>query len=171
MIAIKHADVSDAKVIADVGSRSFYDAFAEGNTPENMQNYLAEKFNVEHVTEEISNPDAEFCLAYFNNTPCGYLKLIKSTLPEQIKDLNSLELQRIYVLKEYYDKKIGKEMMQFAVDFAKNNGYDSIWLGVWQLNYRAVNFYKKWGFETFGTRNFKLGTDVKDDFLMIKKLS
>lgn len=169
MITIRHADVSDAKIIADIGSRSFYDAFAASNTPEDMKNYLAEKFSEQHITEEISDPHADFFIAYSDNSPCGYLKLIKSIPPQLIKDLNTLELQRIYVLKEYYDMKIGKELMQLAVDFALKNGYDSIWLGVWQLNHRAVEFYYRWGFEVFGTRNFRLGNDVKDDYLMLKK--
>jgi ribosomal protein S18 acetylase RimI-like enzyme len=169
MITIRRADIIDAPVIADIGSRSFYDAFAGSNTPENIQNYLAEKFSVQHITEEISNPDSEFFIAYSDNVPCGYMKLINNPLPEQIREFNSLELQRIYVLKEYYSMKIGKEMMKLAVDIAVMEGYDSIWLGVWQLNHRAVEFYKKWGFEIFGTRTFKLGTDIKDDYLMIKK--
>jgi ribosomal protein S18 acetylase RimI-like enzyme len=66
--------------------------------------------------------------------------------------------------------KIGKEMMLACLAIAEEDGFDAMWLGVWQKNQRAIDFYKQWGFETFGTRNFKIGSTTNDDYLMIKKL-
>ncbi len=170
MISITPAGIEHAEIIADVGQRSFYDAFSEHNSPDDMNKYLSEKFSTENIKKEILEPTAKFYIAYFENTPVGYLKLLAAEIPGEIKGKNPIEIQRIYVLKEYYDKKIGKELMLAAIDYASKNSFDSIWLGVWQLNIRAVEFYKKWGFEIFGSRNFKLGNDIKDDFLMIKPL-
>src|SRR4030095_16658034 len=170
MIKIRPAGINDSEIIADVGSRSFQDAFGMRNSPEDMQKYLSEKFSLENIIKEISDVNAKFFIAYFNEIPAGYLKLVKSDVPEEIKSRNSLELQRIYVLKQYYDKKVGKELMQLCFDYAIDNDFDSVWLGVWQLNDKAVEFYKRWGFEIRGIRNFMLGNDLKEDYLMEKVL-
>ena len=170
MINIKHVLADDAALIANIGAKSFFDAFSESTSPEDMQNYLLEKFSAVNITKEIADPDSEFFAAYYNNIPAGYMKLIKNPLPEKIKDRNAIELQRIYLLKEFYGKKIGNEMMRVCVDFVQERGFDSIWLAVWHLNQRAVKFYKQRDFEIFSTRTFRLGNDLKDDYLMIKYL-
>jgi ribosomal protein S18 acetylase RimI-like enzyme len=170
MISIRPAGINDSEIIADVGSRSFQDAFGENNSPADMQKYLLEKFSIENIKKEISDVNAKFFIAYYNEIPAGYLKMVKSDVPAEIKEKNPVELQRIYVLKEYYDKKIGKELMHICTRYAIENNFDSVWLGVWQHNNKAVEFYKRWGFEIIGTRNFKLGNDIKEDYLMVKVL-
>jgi len=170
MIKIRPAGINDSEIITDVGSRSFQEAFGTRNSPEDMQKYLSEKFSLENIKKEISDVNAKFFIAYFDEIPAGYMKLVKSEVPQELKVKNSLELQRIYVLKEYYDKKIGKELMQLCIDYATENKFNSVWLGVWQLNDKAVEFYKKWGFEIRGTRNFMLGNDLKEDYIMEKVL-
>jgi ribosomal protein S18 acetylase RimI-like enzyme len=56
--------------------------------------------------------------------------------------------------------------MEHALEFALENECDTMFLGVWEENHRAVAFYKKYGFEVFATRTFKLGSNLCDDFLM-----
>jgi len=170
MIDVKPAGINDAALISALGAKSFIEAFGESNKPEDIRLYVAEKFSLEHIKEEVSDPLAYFFLAFYSGKPAGYAKLLHSSLPHMIKDRNAIEMQRIYALKEYYDKKVGKELMDCCLDFAFNKGYDSMWLGVWQQNNRAIEFYKKWEFEVFGTRNFRLGNDIKVDYLMIKKI-
>ena len=41
-----------------------------------------------------------------------------------------------------------------------------IWLGVWQENPKAIQFYTKNGFEVFDQHVFKLGDEEQTDFLM-----
>ena len=45
-------------------------------------------------------------------------------------------------------------------------GYETIWLGVWERNERAIRFYEKWGFREAGTHDFILGNDVQNDLIM-----
>jgi ribosomal protein S18 acetylase RimI-like enzyme len=46
----------------------------------------------------------------------------------------------------------------------KNANY--IWLGVWEENPRAINFYKKNGFVEFDKHIFVLGDDEQTDIMM-----
>ena len=56
--------------------------------------------------------------------------------------------------------------MQHVIKYSKQNEFETLFLGVWQENKRAVSFYKKVGFEIFDTRQFKLGQRICEDFMM-----
>ena len=60
--------------------------------------------------------------------------------------------------------------MKKCLDLASDLKKEVVWLGVWEHNQRAIEFYKKWGFEKFGTHIFQLGDDPQKDWLMLKKL-
>lgn len=61
--------------------------------------------------------------------------------------------------------------MQAALDVARDQGCDVIWLGVWEQNARAQEFYKKWGFERAGQQTFMLGKDPQSDWVMFRPVS
>jgi ribosomal protein S18 acetylase RimI-like enzyme len=100
----------------------------------------------------------------------GYAKLRNDRTYDKLKGKRSLEMERIYVLKKFQDQKIGKALMDESLSISKQGKYEVIWLGVNQENIKAIDFYKKYGFEVFGTKKFILGTAVDEDFLMKKEL-
>jgi ribosomal protein S18 acetylase RimI-like enzyme len=77
-----------------------------------------------------------------------------------------MEIERIYVLKEYYGKGAGRQLMGFAKSVAAARGIERIWLGVWEENDRALRFYNNNGFTTFGRHIFKLGDEDQWDVMM-----
>ena len=87
----------------------------------------------------------------------------------EIKKHKSIELKRIYVLKEFHSQKIGAKLMNFAFDFAAEKEYELIWLGVWEHNERAKSFYKKFGFVDSGVKHpFPIGNTQQTDDWFIK---
>jgi ribosomal protein S18 acetylase RimI-like enzyme len=83
-----------------------------------------------------------------------------------IKDANALEIERIYVIKEYQGKKAGQQLYEKTIQVAKEKMLKYIWLGVWQENPKAIQFYTKNGFEIFDQHVFKLGDEEQTDYLM-----
>ncbi len=168
-ITIRAATKDDAVLIADISRQTFYETFAADNTKENMDKFLNEQFTSTQLISELSKPDNYFFLAYANDEVAGYLKLRenKQTL---LKDKPSIEISRIYAIKKMIGKGIGKLLIEKSIDFAKQKQKQIIWLGVWEKNQRAIDFYNKWGFEKFGEQNFLLGTDLQTDLLMKKEL-
>jgi ribosomal protein S18 acetylase RimI-like enzyme len=73
-------------------------------------------------------------------------------------------------LAEFHGQKAGAALMQHCLGLAMMAGYDVVWLGVWEHNYKALNFYRKWGFEVFGSHIFRLGDDEQTDVMMKKHL-
>ena len=56
------------------------------------------------------------------------------------------------------------------MEVAKRKRVNILWLGVWEKNPRAINFYKKNGFEEFDKHIFRLGNDEQTDIMMRLKL-
>jgi ribosomal protein S18 acetylase RimI-like enzyme len=82
--------------------------------------------------------------------------------------MNAMEIARIYSMTNMIGKGVGKALMQASIDLAKEKGKEVIWLGVWEKNQRAIDFYIKWGFEKFDETDFLLGNDLQRDWLMRK---
>ena len=73
-----------------------------------------------------------------------------------IKDPNITKLDRLYLLKEYYGKKLGAKLVDLIIELSKQNHQNGIWLAVWKENQKALNFYLKAGFKIVGEFNFKI---------------
>jgi diamine N-acetyltransferase len=158
---IRIATESDIEQLCKIGKRTFVETYGEQNTPENLQNYLEEKFNEKQISDEILTDETIFLLVELNNETIGYAKM-RVNLAEN-PDPKSLEIERIYIEKAFHGQKLGATLMQECINVSREKGYQSLWLGVWEYNPKAINFYKKWGFEIYGTHIFQLGDDAQTD--------
>jgi diamine N-acetyltransferase len=163
---IRYGTIEDAKLLSELGTKTFYDTFAKDNTPENIDLYIKTSFSPEIQGNELSDPDIIFLIVELDGLPIGYAKLKVNSKDESLRGKKPLELERIYAVQEYLGKGVGKVLMKASIEEAKHRGCDSIWLGVWEKNQRAIDFYKKWGFKEAGTHIFKLGDDPQNDFVM-----
>ena len=163
---IRYGTTEDAKMLAELGARTFYDTFAKDNTPENIDAYLKKSFSPEIQLNELSEADNIFLIVESENIPIGYAQLMMNSKDETINRNRPLEIRRIYASQEYLGKGVGKELMQATIREARQRGCDCVWLGVWDKNQRAIDFYKKWGFREVGTHLFLVGDDPQNDFVM-----
>ena len=169
-IQVRIATEGDANLIADLSRQTFYDSFVADNTKENMEKFMNEQFTRPKLIDEIIQPWHIFFLAFVEDEAVGYVKLRDSSVPPDIAPQPCLEIARIYAIKEKIGKGIGKALMQTCHDTAQQKKKKILWLGVWEKNQRAIDFYTRWGFEKFGEQNFILGDDVQTDWLMKKYL-
>lgn len=165
-IDIKKVTVKDNYQLQKISRQTFYEALSAGNTEENMKKYLEEDFSFDKLTAELNNSNSEFYFATLKNIVIGYLKLNFGQSQTDIKDEKATEIERIYVLKEFYGKSVGQLLMDKAINVGKQKNLDYVWLGVWEENPRAISFYKKNGFVGFGKHFFKLGNDEQTDIMM-----
>lgn len=170
-INIRYGVTGDAKMLSELGAKTFYETFAKDNTPENMEAYLKVAFSPEIQRRELSEPNHIFLVVESENNPIGFAQLIVDSKEVSLKGSKSLEVRRIYSLQEYIGKGVGKALMEAAIHEARQRGCDSIWLGVWEKNPRAIHFYQKWGFKEVGTHVFYVGEDAQRDFIMELKLT
>ena len=169
-IAIKKIGLEQLVPLQEIGRKTFYDTFFESDSEESMKAYLASSFSTEKLTAELENPNSEFYFATQNEVVVGYLKVNFGPAQTELQDDHSLEIERIYVLQEFHGKNVGQLLFEKAMAIAKNNHYDYIWLGVWEENHRALQFYTKNGFVAFDKHIFVLGQEEQTDIMMKLKL-
>jgi len=169
-INIIKVTLSDIDQLQKIGQQTFRETFSAGNTEENLAKYLEEGFSPEKLTFELNDKNSEFYFASLDNDVVGYLKLNFGQSQTELKDKKALEIERIYVLKEFHGKKVGQLLYEKAMQIARQTNANYVWLGVWEENPRAINFYKKNGFVEFDKHIFKLGIDEQTDIMMKLKL-
>lgn len=170
-VEIKRVTLNDVEQLQKIGRQTFFESFSAENTEENMKKYLEESFSKEKLTAELSNKNAEFYFATLDKKVIGYLKLNVGQSQTELKDEEALEIERIYVLKEFQGKKVGQLLYEKAMEIARQKNADYVWLGVWDQNPRAINFYRKNGFVEFDKHVFKLGNDEQTDIMMKLQLN
>lgn len=170
-IFIQKITLNEVEALQAISRLTFYETFADVNTEENMSYYLENELSLERLSEELSNPNSEFYFAFCEDEVIGYLKINYKSAQNEHKTANSIEIERIYVKKIFLGKKVGKSLLEHALDLAKQKQHAFIWLGVWEENHRAIHFYKKFGFEEYDKHIFTLGEDSQTDILMRRKLA
>jgi len=165
-VKIRKIKILDLAQLQKIGISTFSETFAEHNTKEDLEKYLKESFAADKLIAELKNPDAAFYFAELDDTVIGYLKINFGDAQTELKDNKSVEIERIYVLQAYHGKKIGQLLFNKAIEIAKEHQAHYVWLGVWEENHRALQFYKKNGFVQFDTHIFKLGNDEQTDIMM-----
>lgn len=170
-IEIQKATLTDIDELQKIGRQTFFETFSSGNTEENMTKYLEEQFSLVKLTSELDDKDSEFYLASLDRHVIGYLKLNFGQTQTEIKDDKAVEIERIYVLKEFHGKQVGQLLYEKAMHIAHQIHAHYVWLGVWEENPRAISFYKKNGFVEFDKHIFKLGDDEQTDIMMKLKLN
>lgn len=171
IIDIIRVTINELEELQAISKTTFTETFAEVNTEENMQRYLNENLNIEKLKEELLNSASQFFFAKYDAQIIGYLKV---NFPDSQTEKSipiSLEIERIYVLKEFHKQRIGHQLLEKAVEIAKEKQYPYLWLGVWEHNTKAINFYKRHGFVEFDKHFFQLGDDKQTDVLMKLKLN
>ncbi len=169
-VRIEKIAIGNLSQLQEIGKQTFSETFSSGNSEENLKQYLQDGFSNEKLTEELSNENSGFFFAKINDNVVGYLKVNFGDSQTELKDDRALEIERIYVLKEYHGKSVGQLLYQKAIDIATEKKMQYVWLGVWEENRRAISFYKKNGFEEFDSHIFKLGDDEQTDIMMKLKL-
>lgn len=170
MLQIRTAIPEDAQHIALLGRVTFTETFSEYfRDQQDLFDYYERTFNVAKIKAGIQNPNNKFWIAFWNDLPIGYAKLKISSSTEFIEAASVSQLQKIYVLKEFLDKKAGKALMDELMSFFNISGQTHIWLSVLNSNERALNFYEKNGFSKVGEHQFSIGKETFDFFVLSKE--
>jgi ribosomal protein S18 acetylase RimI-like enzyme len=169
-VTIRYATKKDAELIADLTRTTFYETFGPDNKEEDMKLFMEGKLNKQLLMEEVGQEKNIFLLAYHDDEVAGYARLREDNNPPLLQGKSTIEVARLYAKTEMIGKGIGHALMHRAIEIAREKRKKMVWLGVWEKNHRAIEFYRRWGFEKFSDHEFILGNDIQNDWLMQKKL-
>ena len=170
-ISVRTCNEKDIEVLVSLGIKTFRDTFDEFNSPENMIRYINDTFTKKIIEHEMKQPGTVFFLAFDGRKAVGYAKIRESHAPRELDAASALEIERLYAHRNYLGKRVGYLLMQTCLAYARKKGVQTLWLGVWEHNSRAIAFYEKNGFSRFGEHTFMLGEDAQTDWLMKKDLA
>jgi diamine N-acetyltransferase len=168
---VRHATVEDAALLAELAARTFAETFAADNSAEDMAAYLASSFGRAQQAAELADPQCVVLIAEIDGVAAGYAKLHAGPPPQSVTDQKSVELVRLYVSREWLGRGVGAALMRVCISEAMEQDYRTIWLGVWEHNSRARDFYQKWNFREVGEHIFQLGDDSQRDIVMERSIS
>jgi ribosomal protein S18 acetylase RimI-like enzyme len=156
MIVIRRAETVDAELLSSIAIPTFHESHGHSADTETINNYVNSRYNPDTLREELADAANIFHVIFYEEKPAGYSKIIFNHPFERSPEKNITKLERIYILREYYDKKLGQPLFDHNCQLAKDNRQAGIWLYVWVENKRAIAFYKKNGFVINGSYDFKL---------------
>lgn len=170
VLNIIRADINDAQLISDLSNVTFIETYRGTCSDNDLLQFLDKYFSEEVIFKELQDENEFYFIAFVDGFAAGYIRLKEdyTNLP-YMKKYKALEVKRIYVLEEYQSKKVGAALMMQALQVAAEKKYQVLWLGVWEGNEKARNFYNKFGFvdtELKGT--FNIGSTTQTDHWLIK---
>lgn len=170
-LAIKKITLDDLDQLQKIGIKTFTQTYAADNTEANFKQYLENSFSLVKLKTEITHKDTAFYFVTLRENPIGYLKVNFGAAQTENKKENSLEIERIYVLKKFQGKRVGQLLFEKALEIAQQMNVDYVWLGVWEKNPKAIRFYQKNGFVEFDQHIFILGEEEQTDLMMKLKVN
>lgn len=169
-ITIEAIQPTELSELVAVSRQTFLETFGAVNSAADITNYLDGHLTAARLKQELADVNSEFYFAKRGTQILGYLKLNVATAQTEPDYPQALEVQRIYVLKDYQQLGVGNQLMNWAVKRANQLTKPFIWLGVWEHNLRAQRFYIQAGFVRTAEHVFTIGAKTQTDWIMTKKL-
>jgi ribosomal protein S18 acetylase RimI-like enzyme len=167
MFSIRRALPADAAPLAELAARTFTEAFAAGNRPDDLAAYLAKTYGEAQQLREILDEDVITLLVEDAGALIAFAQVRRGPAPECVTGPDPVELARFYVDRPFHGRGIAQQLMEAARAAARNLGGRTFWLGVWERNPRAIAFYVRCGFRDVGSHFFLVGSDLQTDRVMI----
>ena len=164
---IRRGSVADAGALAAFAARTFEETFGAANRPEDMARHLAEAYGMAHQSRELADPDWVSLLVEIGADLAGYAQVRRHPAPECVNGPAPIELHRFYVDRPWHGKGIAQRLMAAVHQTAAELGGQTLWLGVWEHNPRAIAFYLKYGFLDAGSTTFQVGSDRQTDRVLL----
>ena len=154
LTSILRATEKDFMSIVNIGRNSVAEAHKGSCPPEDLEHYVANNYNETAIKEELRDENNSYHILYYDSNAVGFSKIILNAAHDNVRLKNAAKLDRIYLLKEFQNLKLGYELLKNNLEFAKNKHQCAIWLYTWVGNSRAINFYEKVGFKIIGSHKF-----------------
>ncbi len=159
---IERISISEVEKLSEVATRAYFDHYRHLWYDEGEW-YAHKCFNVSQLIEELTDSKNLFFFAVLDGKHVGFLKLRpENQLAGQ--DGNGFEVERIYLTNEATGRGVGRALMEFAIEMARQQNKDYVWLKAMDSSQNAIRFYESLGFEICGTSRLNF-EQMKTEYL------
>lgn len=156
MNSIRPATEEDIPLLIRLAIDTFRESHGHSAAEADLVAYIDKKYTEEGLRAELRAEGSRYHIVYAGDQPAGFSWLVLNTPCPGIDEEPLAKLERIYVLREFYDRKLGGLLFDNMAALARAEGQRGLWLYVWTKNERALRFYRKQGFEVVGHYDFQL---------------
>jgi ribosomal protein S18 acetylase RimI-like enzyme len=160
---IRPASPEDAALLAGFAAQAFTDTYRGLDDDQEIADYVAEHFPAEVMAGVIADPSCTTLLAWVADELAGYAVLRAKPAPGCVEGAAPLQLWRLYLGQRFIGQGLGARLMAAVHAQARRRGARTLWLGVYDRNVRAVEFYRRFGFVQVGTSEFLFGGRIYSD--------
>lgn len=167
------AVVADLPELAALAALTFPLACPASVSAANIAAFIDENLSEQRFREYLADPDRWVLTAREDERIVGYAILIRGVpddddVQRAVSARPAIELSKMYVLPDSHGAGVSAAMMTAVLSGARDAGAHAVWLGVNQQNQRAQRFYRKHGFTISGTKTFRLGLGIENDYVMVR---
>ena len=146
MIARRKAELSDLSELQNIGIESYLPHYTHMWKAGGVEWYLNKCFGNEFLEGELADANVEYYIISTEEKDIGILKLVlQKPLPDSDIE-NALYLEKIYFIKEWTGKGVGREMIDFSIERARELNCQCVWLVAMDTADKPVKAYEKAGF-------------------------
>jgi diamine N-acetyltransferase len=165
-LVVRGAVIADAAALAELAERTFRKAFGAVNDPVDMDSHCASSYGSAIQARELADPQMTTLVVERATRLIAYGQLRRGATPPCVLARSPIEIQRFYVDQDWHGQGVAQMLMTELIARADAIGTDTIWLGVWERNPRAIAFYQKFGFTPVGSQIFQVGRDPQRDLVL-----
>jgi ribosomal protein S18 acetylase RimI-like enzyme len=165
-VKIRRALVGDAAALAEIGAATFTETFGHLYPADDLQSFLAASHSVHTWARTLVDGQRAVWLAVAEETLIGFIGVGPCKLPIANRESNAGEVQQLYVLQRFHNRRLGSELMSIGLEWLEAHGRTPIYVGVWSQNLGAQRFYGRYGFAKVGEYGFPVGKTVDREFIL-----
>lgn len=163
-------EIKEDEVLAltKLAQETYTAAFGHAFLPSDLSFHLERNLSEFYFRQAMGEDD--FLVADVDSQLVGFAQFGTVTLPVQATDQDQ-QLRRLYVLSSHQRRGIGSALIEAVLAHTQIRAVKNIYLDVWEHNHDAQSFYKRYGFETIGAKEFIFpsGKQGDNDLMMVRR--
>ena len=168
---IRPATVDDVDLLRRLGATTFRATYRDISDPREVDEYADANFTREKVQAWFRKPCARTLVATAGGEPVGYAHVRSAKVPACVSDRKAVELSRLYLLASAQGTGLGGALLDAAIAEVAALGGATVWLGAYDRNIRALEFYARRGFVRVGTHDFEFGGQIHQDPVLTRAVT
>ena len=171
MVTIKKATKADTTLLSLLSRVTYTESHGHFIANKNdLLKYCDQAYSIKKTLEGLEDKNNLFHIAYVDDFPVGYSKIVLNKSFEDKIENSSCRLERIYILSDFIPMKIGQPFLDYITEKVKEHNATSMWLSVYIKNLRGIRFYEKNKFKNIGEISFIVNGKEYDNIVFSKKI-
>jgi diamine N-acetyltransferase len=167
---IRHGRPDDADRLSRLAALTFRAAYEADLAGPALDRYIADHYSPANQAAELADERLTYLIVELAGEMIGFALLRTDEHHPAISGERPVMLSQIYLDPTRTGGGIGSTLMRRCLAEASAASHDTMWLGVWERNARAIAFYERWGFRAVGEMVFDFAGHAQRDLVMQREV-